>query len=67
MQDSAIPCRAERQRIRERAELILAEARRLRDRLDQATGAVAFALRADGVVGGPSTLGSLRSSRLRTS
>lgn len=42
--NSAIPTHAECCRVRERAQRILAEAQKLRDRLDQTGGLLSFAL-----------------------
>ena len=57
--DNRMPCRAERQKIRERAELILAEARLLCEHLDRTGQTPGLSLQDYGLSVDPSTLGSL--------
>lgn len=66
-QDNGIPCPAERERIRERAQLILAQARLLREHLDRTGDAFALSLQDHDLAGGPEISCSIPNSRLQVS
>ncbi len=66
-QDNSFPCWAERQQILQRAELILAQARLLRERLDRAGGMFTMVLQAEAEASESLSSGVIRASGLQTS